>query len=109
MGCKQLDAKNEGHCYWPLLFLNNNNPGFLHPAFCNLYFGPFFHGHKPIPTIVGADYQTKESTESLTEFGIPSMNFFKLEKSDDIFIFNSKMFISVQDMIHNIVHEIQFL
>ena len=42
MGCKQLDAKNEGHCYWPLLFLNNTDPGFLHPDFCNPYFGPFF-------------------------------------------------------------------
>ena len=44
-GCK----KKQGHCYskreearLPLLFLSNNDPVFLHPAFCNPYFGPFF-------------------------------------------------------------------
>ena len=49
MGCKKQGAKNQGHCYskreeaaWPLLFLNNNDPAFLHPAFCNPYFGAFF-------------------------------------------------------------------
>ena len=26
----------------PLLFLSNNDPLFLHPAFCNPYVGPFF-------------------------------------------------------------------
>ena len=31
---------------WHLLFLNNNGPVFLHPAFCNPYFGPFFQGRK---------------------------------------------------------------
>ena len=49
MGCKKQGAKKQGHCYskreeaaWPLLFLNNNDPVFLHPAFCNPYLGPFF-------------------------------------------------------------------
>ena len=67
MGCKKQRAKNLGYSYskreeaaWPLLFLNNNDPAFLHPAFCNLYFGPFFEkGHKPThfskTRIVGAD------------------------------------------------------
>ena len=63
---KKQDAKKQGHCYskreearLPLLFLSNNEPVFLHPAFCNPYFGPFFQGHKPTHVfktrIVGAD------------------------------------------------------
>ena len=36
---------------------------FLHPAFCNPYFGPFFQGHKPTHVfktrIVGADWLGK--------------------------------------------------
>ena len=46
---KKLGAKKTGCCYskreeaiWPLLFLNNNDPVFLHPAF----FGPDFF---PVP------------------------------------------------------------
>ena len=42
---KKQGAKKQGHCYskkdaegWPLLFLNNNDSVFLHPAF----FGPYF-------------------------------------------------------------------
>ena len=42
-------AEKQGHCYskreeaaWPLLFLNNNDADFLHPAFCKPYFGFFF-------------------------------------------------------------------
>ena len=42
-------VQKQGHCYskkeearLPLLFLNNNDPVFWHPAFCNLFFGPFF-------------------------------------------------------------------
>ena len=27
---------------WPLLFLNNNDPVFRHPVFCNLFFWTFF-------------------------------------------------------------------
>ena len=49
MGYKTQGAKKQGHCYSKreeacllLLFLNNNDPVFLHPAFCNPYFGPFF-------------------------------------------------------------------
>jgi len=37
---KKQGAKNQGHCYlkreeaaWSFLFLNNNDPAFLHPAF----------------------------------------------------------------------------
>ena len=37
MGCKKQDAKNR----LPLLFLNNNNPVYLQPAFFNPYFEPF--------------------------------------------------------------------
>ena len=42
-------------------WLNNNDPAFLHLAFCNPYFGPFFQGHKPthvfkIIMIVRADW-----------------------------------------------------
>ena len=44
MGCKKQGAKKQGHCYskreearLPLLFLNNNDPGF-----CTPYFGPDF-------------------------------------------------------------------
>ena len=49
MGCKKQGAKKQDHCYlaWPLLFLKNNDPGFLHPAFRNPYFEPLFQGHKP--------------------------------------------------------------
>ena len=67
-GLQIAGCKKQGHCYWSLLFLNNNNPVFLHPAFCNPYFRPFFQGHKPIPKIVGADYRAKGSTEAVTEF-----------------------------------------
>ena len=49
MGCKKQGAKNQGKCYSKreeavvsLLFLNNNDPVFLHPAFCNPQFGPDF-------------------------------------------------------------------
>ena len=49
MGCKKQGEKKQGHCYskkeearLPLLFLNNNDPVFWHPAFCNLFFGPIF-------------------------------------------------------------------
>ena len=45
MGCKKQGAKNQGQSYskreeaaWSLLFLNSNDPVFLHPAFCNLIF-----------------------------------------------------------------------
>ena len=38
---KKQGAKNQGHCYskrkeaaWSFLFLNNNDPVFLHPGFC---------------------------------------------------------------------------
>ena len=66
MGCKKQGAKKQGHCYskreeaaWPLLFSNNSDPVFLHPAFCNPYFGPFLQGHKPTHVfktkIVGTD------------------------------------------------------
>ena len=39
-----MDLKKTGckKTAWPFLFLNNNDPVFLHPAFCNPYFGPFF-------------------------------------------------------------------
>ena len=54
MGCKMQGAKKQGHYYskregaaWPLLILNNNDPVFIHPSFCNPYFGPFLHGHEP--------------------------------------------------------------
>ena len=40
IGCKKQGAKKPDHCYseieeaaWSLLFLNNNNPVFLHPGF----------------------------------------------------------------------------
>ena len=40
MGCKKQGAKKQGHCYskteetrLPLLFLNNNDPGFFAPCF----------------------------------------------------------------------------
>ena len=46
---KSMVQKTQGNCYskreeaaWPLLFLNNNDPVILHPAFCNQYYGPFF-------------------------------------------------------------------
>ena len=66
MGCKKQGAKKQGHCYskseeaaWPHLFLNNNDPVFWHPGFCNPYFGPFFQGRKPTyvfkTRIMGAD------------------------------------------------------
>ena len=49
MGCEKQGAKKQGHGYskreeavWPLLFLNNNDPVFLHLVFCNPYFGPSF-------------------------------------------------------------------
>ena len=47
-----------------LLFLNNNDPVFLHPAFWNPCFGPFFlQGHKPTHVfktrILGADWLGK--------------------------------------------------
>ena len=49
MVSKQQGGKKQGHRYskteeavWILHFLNNNQPVFLHPAFCNQYFGPFF-------------------------------------------------------------------
>ena len=48
-GLQKEGSKKQGHCYskreeavWPLLFLNNNDPVFLHPAFCTPYFGPDF-------------------------------------------------------------------
>ena len=53
MGCKKQDAKKQNQCYSKreearllLHFFNNNDPVFLHPAFCNRYFGPFLQGHK---------------------------------------------------------------
>ena len=49
MGCKKQGAKKQGYFYSKreearliLLFLNNNDPVFLDPAFCNPYVGPFF-------------------------------------------------------------------
>ena len=39
-GYKKSESREEAA--WPLLFLNNNDPVFLHPAFCIPYFGPFF-------------------------------------------------------------------
>ena len=43
-----MGFKKQGHCYskreeaaWLLHFLNKNDPVFLHPAFCNPYFGHF--------------------------------------------------------------------
>ena len=49
MGCKKQGAKKQGHCYskreeaaWPLLFLNNNDPLLLHPAFLKPIFWTFF-------------------------------------------------------------------
>ena len=48
MGLQKAGCKKLGLCYQKreetrllLLFLNNTDPGFLHPAFCNPYFGPF--------------------------------------------------------------------
>ena len=49
IGCKKQGATTQGHCYSKgeearllLSFLNNNDPVFLHPAFCTAYFEPFF-------------------------------------------------------------------
>ena len=59
MGCKQEGAKNR-----VIVIQKEKRPGclcFLHPAFCNPYFGPnFFQCHKPThifkARIVGADW-----------------------------------------------------
>ena len=55
-GIQKAGCKKQGHCYskreeaaWPLLFLNNNDPVFLHPAFCKPYFGRFFTGWQTDP------------------------------------------------------------
>ena len=49
-GLKKAGCKKPGHYYskreeaaWPLLCLNNNELVFLHPTFCNPYFGPLFY------------------------------------------------------------------
>jgi hypothetical protein len=58
--------KKQGYCFskrektrQPLLFLNNNDLGFLHPAFSKKQGARFFQGHKPTMVfktrIVGAD------------------------------------------------------
>ena len=39
---KKLDGFFYSLAAWPLLFLNNNDPVFLHLAFCNPYLGLFF-------------------------------------------------------------------
>ena len=57
MGCKKQGEKKQGHCYSK----EKRQPGlgFLHPVFCNPYFGPFFQVHKQTHVfktrIVGAD------------------------------------------------------
>ena len=49
MGCKKQGAKKQGHCYskreeaaWSFLFLNYNDPVFLHPAFFRSIFCTWF-------------------------------------------------------------------
>ena len=51
---KKQGAKNQGHCYskreeaaWSLLFLNNNDPVFLHPGFCKKQGPRFFKSSRP--------------------------------------------------------------
>ena len=51
---KKQGAKNQGHCYskreeaaWSLLFLNNNDPVFLQPAFCKKQGPKFFKSSRP--------------------------------------------------------------
>ena len=52
--CKKQGAKKQGHCYskgekirLPLLFLNNNDPVFLHPAVCKKQGSQFFESFRP--------------------------------------------------------------
>ena len=51
---KKQGAKNQGHCYskkeeaaWSLLFLNNNDPVLLYPAFCKKQGSRFFKSSRP--------------------------------------------------------------
>ena len=71
---KKQGAKNQGHCYskreeatWSLLFLNNNDPVFLHPTFCKKQGPWYFKSSRPWKNIrstwkiriVGADWLSK--------------------------------------------------
>ena len=47
MGCEKQGAKKQGHCYSKREQACNNDPGFLHTAVCNPYFGPFFKVSDP--------------------------------------------------------------
>ena len=68
MDLKKTGSKKQGHCYskreeaaCSLFFLNNNDPVFLHPDFCNPYFEPFFSSSQTDPC-----FQNKNSGCRLT-------------------------------------------
>ena len=73
---KKQGAKKQGHCYskreetrLPLLFLNNNDLGFLHPAFFKKQGAQFFSGAQTDP-----GFQNKNSGCRLTggmSFNLP--------------------------------------
>ena len=47
MDLKKAGCKKQGHCYSKREQACNNDPGFLHTAVCNPYFGPFFKVSDP--------------------------------------------------------------